>query len=191
MCPLHSFICCLCSQVHCKHRERQCPGVLCRTQIQWGLEWQDLVCSTCGQGWLSLEITETASLVLGQINDSPQNTLFGTLMRLSGLLEVTQEVCGKGVTWNLTSWATELCTLPLWDLPSLCCLADSAQIFQLSIFHEHNYCYIKDTAVFTSLASLSYSSINLSFSWFTASTLQIRLAAVSACKKQHINRTYS
>ena len=33
----------------------------------------------------------------------------------------------------------------------------------------------------TSLASFSYSSINFSFSWFTAKTLQILLAAVSAC----------
>lgn len=33
----------------------------------------------------------------------------------------------------------------------------------------------------TSLASFSYSSISFSFSWFTASTLQILLAAVSAC----------
>ena len=33
----------------------------------------------------------------------------------------------------------------------------------------------------TSLASFSYSCISLSFSWFTASTLQILLAAVSAC----------
>lgn len=32
----------------------------------------------------------------------------------------------------------------------------------------------------TSLASFSYSSISFSFSWFTASTLQILLAAVSA-----------
>lgn len=37
---------------------------------------------------------------------------------------------------------------------------------------------------FTSLASLSYSSISLSFSWFTARTLHILLAAVSACKTQ-------
>lgn len=33
----------------------------------------------------------------------------------------------------------------------------------------------------TSLASFSYPSISFSFSWFTASTLQILLAAVSAC----------
>lgn len=33
---------------------------------------------------------------------------------------------------------------------------------------------------FTSLASLSYSSIIFSFSWLTPSTLQILLAAVSA-----------
>lgn len=35
-------------------------------------------------------------------------------------------------------------------------------------------------ACLTSLASFSYSSISFSFSWFTASTLQILLAAVSA-----------
>lgn len=35
-------------------------------------------------------------------------------------------------------------------------------------------------SVLTSLASFSYSSISFSFSWFTANTLQILLAAVSA-----------
>lgn len=38
--------------------------------------------------------------------------------------------------------------------------------------------------VLTSLASFSYSCIKCSFSWLTASTLQIRLAAVSACEEQ-------
>lgn len=61
-------------------------------------------------------------------------------------------------------------------------LADSVWIFQLLVFHQCNYHHVTEKAVFTSLASLSYSSINLSFSWFTASTLQIRFAAVSAYK---------
>ena len=51
------------------------------------------------------------------------------------------------------------------------------EIALLSLKTSSNENY--ETAL-TSLAMRSYSSINLSFSWFTFNTLQMRLAAVSA-----------
>lgn len=67
---------------------------------------------------LSLEVTETTSLVLRQPDDSPQNTLFGTRKQ-------DWMTCWRSHRKSLAKdwpdiwhfWDTELCTLQLWDSP--------------------------------------------------------------------------
>lgn len=70
--PPLSFICCLCSRVHCEHPDRHCP-VSFEVHRQWAYLSDRIpyVPYVVKDGYL--EITKAASLVLRQTDDSPQN----------------------------------------------------------------------------------------------------------------------